>query len=88
MVILIVIGVFSLPILFKQLEVPTPDLTVKATGNQWYWTYDYPENDVTFDSLMLAAGGARRPTAMRRTSTCSPPTTRWWCRWTRWCTCW
>jgi cytochrome c oxidase subunit II len=53
-VILIVIGAFSLPILFKQLEVPTPDLTIKATGNQWYWSYNYPENDFTFDSLMLA----------------------------------
>ena len=53
-VILIVIGSFSLPILFKQLEVPTPDLTVKATGNQWYWSYNYPENDFSFDSLMLA----------------------------------
>ena len=53
-VILIMIGSFSLPILFKQLDVPTPDLTVKATGNQWYWTYDYPANAVTFDSLMLA----------------------------------
>ncbi|MFO1142182.1 MAG: cytochrome c oxidase subunit II [Amaricoccus sp.] len=54
-VILIVIGSFSLPILFKQLEVPTPDLTVKATGNQWYWSYTYPENDFSFDSLMLNA---------------------------------
>lgn len=53
-VILIVIGSFSLPILFKQLEVPEPDLTIKATGNQWYWSYDYPENAVAFDSLMLA----------------------------------
>lgn len=52
--ILIVIGSFSLPILFKQLEVPEPDLTIKATGNQWYWSYDYPENQVAFDSLMLA----------------------------------
>ncbi len=52
-VILIVIGSFSLPILFKQLEVPTPDLTIKATGNQWYWTYNYPANDFSFDSLML-----------------------------------
>jgi cytochrome c oxidase subunit 2 len=52
-VILIVIGSFSLPILFKQLNVPTPDLTVKVVGNQWYWTYNYPANDVTFDSLML-----------------------------------
>ncbi|PZQ52180.1 MAG: cytochrome c oxidase subunit II [Rhodovulum sulfidophilum] len=52
--ILIVIGSFSLPILFKQLEVPEPDLTIKATGNQWYWSYDYPENEFAFDSLMLA----------------------------------
>nr|WP_233713163.1 cytochrome c oxidase subunit II [Amaricoccus solimangrovi] len=52
--ILIIIGSFSLPILFKQLEVPTPDLTIKATGNQWYWNYTYAENDFSFDSLLLA----------------------------------
>jgi cytochrome c oxidase subunit 2 len=52
-VILIFIGSFSLPILFKQLEVPPTDLTIKATGNQWYWSYNYPENDVSFDALML-----------------------------------
>ncbi|MEM8570781.1 MAG: cytochrome c oxidase subunit II [Pseudomonadota bacterium] len=51
--ILIVIGSFSLPILFKQLEIPEPDLTVKATGNQWYWSYEYPDNELFFDSLML-----------------------------------
>ena len=51
--ILIVMGSFSLPILFKQLEVPKPDLTIRATGNQWYWSYLYPENDVNFDALML-----------------------------------
>ena len=54
MLILIVIGSFSLPILFKQLEIPEPDLTIKATGNQWYWTYEYPDNEMVFDSLMLA----------------------------------
>jgi cytochrome c oxidase subunit 2 len=33
---------------------PAKEMTVKATGNQWYWTYDYPDNgDVSFDSLML-----------------------------------
>ncbi len=52
-VILIVMGAFSLPILFKQLDVPTPDLTVKATGNQWYWSYYYPANDFSFDALIL-----------------------------------
>lgn len=52
-VILILIGSFSLPILFKQLEIPEPDLTIKATGNQWYWNYEYPDNEMSFDSLML-----------------------------------
>ena len=52
-VILIVIGSFSLPVLFKQLEVPPADLTIKATGNQWYWSYYYPANELTFDSVML-----------------------------------
>ena len=52
--ILILIGSFSLPILFKQLEIPEPDLTIKATGNQWYWNYEYPDNEFNFDSIMLA----------------------------------
>jgi len=51
--ILIVIGSFSLPILYKQLEIPDSDLTVKVTGNQWYWTYEYPESGVIFDSVMI-----------------------------------
>ena len=54
--ILIVIGSFSLPILFKQLDVPEADVTIKATGYQWYWGYEYPDNDVSFDSFMLGAG--------------------------------
>lgn len=52
--ILILIGSFSLPILFKQLEIPEPDLTIKVTGNQWYWNYEYPDNEFNFDSIMLA----------------------------------
>ncbi len=55
-VILIVIGSFSLPILFKQIETPKSDLTVKVTGNQWYWTYEYPESGVVFDSFMIGQG--------------------------------
>ena len=51
--ILVVIGSFSLPILFKQLEIPESDVTIKATGNQWYWSYEYPEHSFSFDSFML-----------------------------------
>ncbi|ESQ89118.1 cytochrome C oxidase subunit II [Asticcacaulis sp. AC460] len=42
-IILVVIACFSMPLLKKFNDVPTPDVVVKATGNQWYWAYDYPE---------------------------------------------
>ena len=51
--ILIVIGSFSLPVLFRQMEIPDPDLTIKTTGNQWFWSYEYPDYEMSFDSLML-----------------------------------
>lgn len=51
--ILIVIAIPSLKLLFLQLEVPEPDLTIKATGAQWYWSYEYPDEDVAFDAIML-----------------------------------
>ncbi|MFT4717110.1 MAG: cytochrome c oxidase subunit 2 [Paracoccaceae bacterium] len=55
--ILIVIGSFSLPILFHQMEVPKADVTIKITGNQWYWTYEYTDNEFEFDSFMLGHPG-------------------------------
>ena len=51
--ILIVIGSFSLPMLFKQLHIPEYEITIKATGNQWYWSYEYPDQEIAFDSFML-----------------------------------
>lgn len=51
--ILVVMGSFSLPVLFKQVEIPDADITIKATGNQWYWSYEYPDNELSFDSLLL-----------------------------------
>jgi cytochrome c oxidase subunit II len=52
--ILIFILLFSFPLLFHQLNTPPADITVKATGKQWYWTYAYPDNGkFEFDSLML-----------------------------------
>ncbi len=52
--ILIFIGSFSLQILFKQQEIPVADITIKATGNQWYWSYEYPDQEFEFDAFMLA----------------------------------
>jgi cytochrome c oxidase subunit 2 len=51
--ILIGIGFISLPILLKQLRIPESEVVIKATGNQWYWTYDYPQHGFSFDSVML-----------------------------------
>ena len=53
-VILAVIAVPSFRLLFLQLDVPKPDLTIKATGKQWFWSYAYPDNgNFEFDSLMV-----------------------------------
>ncbi len=52
-VILVGIGAISLPVLFKQQTIPEADVTIKATGNQWYWTYEYPDHEISFDSFML-----------------------------------
>ena len=53
-IILAVIAVPSFRLLFTELDVPTPDLTIKATGKQWFWTYSYPDNgNFEFDSIMV-----------------------------------
>jgi len=52
--ILIVIAIPSFKLLFNQYSYPTPDVTIKATGNQWYWSYEYAgAKGVAFDSYML-----------------------------------
>jgi cytochrome c oxidase subunit 2 len=51
--ILVFIGAFSLPILFKQQEIPDGDVKIKVTGQQWNWTYHYSDDDVEFDSYMV-----------------------------------
>jgi len=53
--ILVAIAVPSFRLLFLELDLPKADLTIKATGKQWYWSYAYPDNGkFEFDSLMSA----------------------------------
>jgi len=52
-VILVFIGAFSLPVLFKQQEIPEADITIKVTGYQWYWGYEYVDEGFGFDSYLL-----------------------------------
>jgi cytochrome c oxidase subunit II len=51
--ILVAIAVPSFRLLFEELDIPKADLTIKATGKQWYWSYAYPDNGkFEFDSLL------------------------------------
>jgi cytochrome c oxidase subunit II len=51
--ILVGIAVPSFRLLFLELDLPKADLTIKATGKQWYWSYAYPDNGkFEFDSLL------------------------------------
>ena len=51
--ILVAIAVPSFRLLFLELDIPKPDVTIKATGKQWYWSYSYPDNGkFEFDSLL------------------------------------
>jgi cytochrome c oxidase subunit II len=53
-IILAVIAVPSFRLLFVELQPPKADLTIKATGKQWFWTYSYPDNgNFEFDSIMV-----------------------------------
>ena len=51
--ILIVMAVPSFKILYKQDTIPKVDLTIKAVGYQWYWGYEYPDENIIFDSYMI-----------------------------------
>ncbi len=55
--VLVFIGAFSLPVLFKQQEIPEGDIVIKVTGNQWNWSYEYVGEDVEFTSFMIGGPG-------------------------------
>ena len=51
--ILIVIAVPSFKTFYSQDRIPKADVTIKAVGYQWYWGYEYPDENIIFDSYML-----------------------------------
>ncbi|HKL69832.1 cytochrome c oxidase subunit II [Salibaculum sp.] len=55
-VILVFIGSFSLPTLFKQQEIPEGDINITVTGYQWFWSYEYTDEDIFFESYMIGYG--------------------------------
>jgi cytochrome c oxidase subunit II len=53
--ILVIIAIPSFRLLYEQRVIPQADMTVKITGNKWYWSYEYPDNGgVAFDSNILS----------------------------------
>nr|YP_009353122.1 cytochrome c oxidase subunit II [Campephilus imperialis]ANT45643.1 cytochrome c oxidase subunit II [Campephilus imperialis] len=53
-IVLVLLALPSLQILYMMDEIDEPDLTLKAIGHQWYWTYEYTDfKDLTFDSYMI-----------------------------------
>lgn len=65
--ILLVIAVPSFRLLYEEQTIPEADVTVKATGNKWYWSYEYPDNEaVSFDSNMLEEDAITDPVKQPR----------------------
>jgi cytochrome c oxidase subunit 2 len=53
-IILVVIAIPSFKLLYYEMILPQPDVTLRAIGHQWYWTYEYPSSgNFTFDSYGL-----------------------------------
>src|SRR6201992_1019884 len=57
--ILVGIAVPSFRLLFLELDIPKADLTIKATGKQWYWSYAYPDNGKFECDSLLACDESR-----------------------------
>ncbi|EMH79738.1 cytochrome c oxidase, subunit II [alpha proteobacterium HIMB114] len=51
--ILVVIAVPSFKLLYKEETIPKADVTLKAIGYQWYWGYEYPDEKIAFESVMI-----------------------------------
>ena len=60
-IILVFIGAFSIPVLFKQQVIPDGDINIKVTGYQWYWGYEYTDHGFAFDSMLIGDGKVLTP---------------------------
>jgi cytochrome c oxidase subunit 2 len=71
--ILVVIAVPSFTLLFKYHDMPKPYMTVKATGYQWYWGYEYPDQKIPeITSLILPEDQAKAKNVPYRLAATAP----------------
>jgi cytochrome c oxidase subunit 2 len=61
-IILVFIAVPSFRLLYFEAAIPKPDVTIKAIGKQWFWSYEYPGSAAgfTYDSLGLSDADAAK----------------------------
>ncbi|MEA3540463.1 MAG: cytochrome c oxidase subunit II [Pseudomonadota bacterium] len=68
--VLVGIAIPSFKLLAAQYDPPKADLTIKATGHQWYWSYEYPDQGgFGFDSVMLSDADAAKANEPRNLAT-------------------
>jgi cytochrome c oxidase subunit 2 len=71
--ILVFIAIFSFRLLFEYHDMPKPYMTVKATGYQWYWGYEYPDQKIPeFISNILPEDQAKKKGVPYRLAATTP----------------
>jgi len=74
--ILVTIAIPSFRLLYFEDVIPATDMTVKAIGKQWFWTYEYPDNgNFTFDAQIVPDRRSARSCRMGRRVFWEPPIT-------------
>ena len=72
-IILVVIAIPSFKLLYFQHDIPKADVTIRAIGKQWFWTYEYPgTGGFTFDAQMLEEAAAAKAVKPRLLGTDNP----------------
>ncbi|HTO41606.1 MAG TPA: cytochrome c oxidase subunit II [Rhizomicrobium sp.] len=57
-IILVIVAIPSFKLLYYQAAIPPADITIKAIGKQWFWSYEYPAANIVYDSLGLSDADA------------------------------
>lgn len=52
-IILVIIAIPSFKLVYAEHQVVDADMTIKATGHQWYWSYEYPDDGIAFDAFLV-----------------------------------
>ena len=60
-IILVIVAIPSFKILYYSDRAVDPEMTIKATASQWFWTYEYTDEDLAFDSYMVEKDNIKKP---------------------------